>query len=91
MTIIEKTAKALNMKPKNLLEISLKTYLQQKLIKLDAEFFLIAKKYGVKDVFEMDKKIKKGFIPENEGYDDYFTLDNLEAERDKIKEILEKI
>lgn len=37
----------------------------------------------------MDEKIKKGFIPENEGHDDFFNLDNLEAERDKIRTILD--
>ena len=91
MTIIEKTAKELNMKPKNLLEISLKTYLQQKLIKLDAEYFLIAKKYGVKDIFDLDKKIREGFFSEEYTYEDFFTFDNLQAERGKIEKILEKL
>jgi len=91
MTVIQKVAKELQMKPKKLLEASLELYLEQRLSKVESDIFLIAKKHGVKDVFEMDKKIKEGFIHENEGHDDFFILDNLEAERDKIKTILDNL
>ncbi len=79
------------MKPKELLKESLKTYLEKRLSKVEADIFLLAKKYGVKDVFELDAKVKEGFFTEKEAYEDYFTLDNLEAERDKIKKYLEKL
>jgi hypothetical protein len=41
--------------------------------------------------FDLDKKIKEGLISEEQAYDDYFTLDNLETEREKLKKILEKL
>jgi len=41
-------------------------------------------------VFEFDSKVKEGFISEDAAYDDYFTFDNLEAEREKLKAISEK-
>ena len=41
--------------------------------------------------FEFDKKIKKGLFSEDEAYDDYFTLDNLEAERERLKQISERL
>jgi len=87
MAVIDTVAKDLRMKPNDLLKESLNTYLEQRLSKIEAELFLIAKKYGVKDVFEFDKKIKKGLFSEEEAYDDYFTLDNLEAERERLKQI----
>jgi len=43
----------------------------------------------VKDVFELDKRIEEGLISENEAYDDYFHLDHLEAERQKLKRAAE--
>ncbi len=89
MTVIEATAKKLRMKPDVLLKESLGLYIAQKISTLEAEIFLIAKKYGVKDVFELDKKIEEGFISENEAYDDYFRLDYLEAERRKFKKVAE--
>jgi hypothetical protein len=91
MTVVEKVAKELHMKPKELLKESVKTYLEQRLSKIDAELFLIAKKYGVKDVFDLDAKVKSGLVSESEAYDDYFALDNLEAEKEKIKKFLEKL
>ncbi len=77
------------MTPKELLEESLKTYLEKRLSKLEADIFLLTKKYKVKDVFELDSKVKAGFIRESDAYDDYFIFDNLVVTRDKIKRILE--
>jgi hypothetical protein len=91
MAVIDAVAKELHMEPKELLKESLKGYLEKRLSKVEADIFLLVKKYGVKDVLEMDAKVKKGLISEKDAYDDYFTLDNLEAEREKIKRILEKI
>jgi hypothetical protein len=39
----------------------------------------------------MDKKARNGVIAERDSYDDYFILDNLEAERDSIKKALEEL
>ena len=91
MAVIDKVAKELHMNHKKLLNESLKSYLEKRLSKVEADIFLIAKKYGVKDVFELDSKVKKGFISEKDAYDDYFVLDNLEAEREKIKKYLERL
>lgn len=90
MTVIEATAKSLHMKPDDLLKESLKVYIEQKLSTIEAEIFLIAKKYGVKDVFELDKKIDEGFVTEDEAFDDYFRLDHLESERKKLKQAAEQ-
>lgn len=91
MTVVDMVAKEFHVSPKELLKDSLKTYLHQKLSKVEADIFIIAKKYGVKDVFELDSKVKKGLVTEKDAYDDYFALDNLEAEREKIKKLLEKV
>lgn len=89
MTVIEATAETLHMKPDVLLKESLEFYIEQKISAIEADIFLIAKKYGVKDVFELDKRIEEGFIGETEAYDDYFHLDHLEAERQKLKRVAE--
>ena len=91
MAVIDMVAKEFHMKPKELLKESLRTYLEKRLSKVEADIFLLAKKYGVKDVFELDSKMKEGFISEKGAYDDYFTFDNLEAEREKINIFLEKL
>ena len=58
---------------------------------IESDIFILAKKYVVKDIFEMDSKVKNGFISENDSYEDYFALDNLEADRDKLKKLLKDI
>lgn len=91
MTVIDKVAKELHMKPKELLKESLKTYLEKRLSKVESDIFMLAKKYGVKDIFEFDAKTREGFFDEKNAFEDYFIFDNLEAEREKIKNILEKL
>ncbi|MHB1688940.1 MAG: hypothetical protein ACYCVH_16425 [Ignavibacteriaceae bacterium] len=91
MTIIEKAASEFNISPDTLLKISLESYLKQKSSKIDSEMFLISKKYGIKDISEMEEKILKGKISENIGYDDFFLFDNLQAEKEKIENLLNEI
>jgi hypothetical protein len=91
MAVIDMVAKEFNIKPKELLKESLKTYLEKRLSKVEADIFLLAKKYGVKDVFELDSKVKEGLFSEKETYEDYFVFNNLAAEREKIKKYLEKL
>ncbi|MBI3599839.1 MAG: hypothetical protein HY097_04255 [Nitrospinae bacterium] len=91
MTVIDIVAKEFHMKSGELMRESIKTYLEKRLAKVEADIFLIAKRYGIKDVFELDSKIKEGFFSEKEAYDDYFNFDNLEEDREKIKRMLEKL
>ena len=91
MATIDIVAKELHMKPNELLHDSLRTYLDRRLSKVEAEIFVLVKKYGVKDVFELDTKVKDGLIKEEDAHEDYFNLDNLEADRDKIKRLLEEL
>ena len=91
MTAIDAIAKEFHMKPKELLKASLRTYLEQRLSGIEADLFLIAKKYGVKDIFQLDEMVKSGLVTEEKSYDDYFALDNLDAEREKIRNFLSKL
>jgi len=88
MATIDIVAKELHMKPNELLHESLRTYLDRRLSKVESEIFVLVKKYGV---FELDTKVKDGLIKEEDAHEDYFNLDNLEADRDKIKRLLEEL
>ena len=91
MNVIDTTAKELNITSDELIREGVKTYLEKLLAKVETEIFILAKKHGVKDVFELDSRVKEGFISEKDGYDDYFAFDNLEADRDKIKKLLKEL
>jgi hypothetical protein len=91
MTTLEKLAKDLRMERDELMRESLKTFLKHRLKVLESELFLLAKRYGVRDVQEFDKMIQEGRFHEQEAFEDYFKFDNLEAERDLILEHLAKL
>jgi len=91
MIAIEQLARELHMKPEELMKESIETFLRRKLRIIETELFLLAKKYGVSDVFDFDRIVKEGRLHEEDAFEDYFKFDNLEAERDLIIEHLKKI
>ena len=91
MTILNKVARAFQISPHSLLRESLRTYLKQKLIRVESEMFILAKKYGVQNVFELDVKVQQGQFHEQETSEDYFRMDYLETERDKVKNLLDTL
>jgi len=62
---------------------------QQQLINVEAELSEYCKKYGIKTVFEMDEKLKDSRLKENDIIDDFFAIDHLEFERERLKTLLE--
>lgn len=70
---------------------SLELYLRQKLREIDVQLFALAKKYEVSDILEFDELVKRGKIHEESSFEDFFEFDNLEAERDKITELLKEL
>jgi len=91
MTILNKVARAFQISPHSLLRESLRTYLKQKLNLVESEMFILAKKYGVQNVFELDARVQQGLFHEQDTSEDYFRMDYLEAERDKIKLLMDTL
>ena len=91
MLDIKSLAEELSIPEEKLIKESLKTYLNDKLIEIESEIFKLRKKWKVKDIYEMNKLTEEGKIAEEEALDDFFLLDNLEAERDKILKVLKLI
>jgi len=91
MVTLEKLAQDLQMKPDELMRESLETFLRHRLKVAESELFLLAKRYGVRNVQELGKMIQEGKFREQDTFEDYFKFDNLEAERDLILEHLKKI
>ncbi|WP_029523026.1 hypothetical protein [Persephonella sp. KM09-Lau-8] len=91
MINITSIAKELSIPEDELIKESLKKYLQDKLLEIESEIFRIKKRFSVENIYELDKKAKEGEIIEEEAFEDYFLLDNLEAEKEKIEKLLEKL
>ncbi len=91
MMNLEYLAEELHMKPETLLKESIEIFLKRKLKVIESELFLLAKKYGVSSIAEFDKMVKEGKFHEKHTFEDYFKFDNLEAERDRVLNHLEKL
>ncbi|KCZ70686.1 hypothetical protein ANME2D_02709 [Candidatus Methanoperedens nitroreducens] len=91
MQIIEELATILNISKEKLERESLKTFLERELRNIEAEIYKIGSKHGIKSIFELDEKLKRGEITEEEMLDDFIELDYLESRRDDILKAMEKI
>ena len=89
--LIEQVAQRLQTKPEVLERESLKLYLEEKLRVVESELFLLAHRYGVRDVTELDEMIRQGKFHEDEAFEDYFNFDYLEHERDKLLQVSEEL
>ena len=91
MPTIEEVAKTLDFDPVNLERESLKFFLQKELRNVEVEIYKIGNKPGVRSVLELDKKLKRGEIREEEMLDDFMELEFLETRKEKILKVLEKV
>ncbi len=89
--LLEQIATQLDILPEKLERESLRIYVQRSLRLIESELFNLARRYGVKNVAELDQKIQDGIFHENETFDDYFQFDYLESERQKLRDILETL
>ncbi len=89
--LLEQVASQLEILPEKLERDSLRVYLQRDLRLVESELFTIASRYGVKTVAELDQKIQAGDFHEEDAFDDFFRLDHLEAERQKLVGLLENL
>lgn len=84
MEVIDEVASALKMDRDVLALSSLKAFLERELRCIEAEIFEIGSKHGVRSIFELDDKLKKGEVREEDILDDFQELDYLESRRDEI-------
>jgi sulfur relay (sulfurtransferase) DsrF/TusC family protein len=90
MLSVQHVANEFKMNTDELIQKSVKLYVQQQMIKVEAELFRYLKKYGIKSVFEMDEKLKNGSLRENDIIDDFFAIDHLESERERLMNLLKE-
>lgn len=90
-SMIAVVAAQLEMDPRELARESLRTYLNQRLQRVRTDIDRLCGKYGVKSSDEMEALYKEDRLPEQETWEDFFTLDHLEARRDQLSELLETV
>lgn len=91
MIAVENIANVLDIKPNELVYNSIKLYLAEKLNAVEIEIFRISKAFGIDKIEDFLAKIQEGKISEEIAYDDFFLLDNLTSQRDKILKLLSEV
>src|SRR5690606_18679342 len=84
MEIIDEVASALKMDRDILVRASIKAFLEKELRCIEAEIFEIGRKHGVRSILELDDKLKKGEVREEDILEDFQELDYLESRRDEL-------
>ena len=91
MQIIKKVAKTLDLDPAKLEKESLKFFLEKELKSVEVEIYKLANKHGVKSVLELDEKLKRGEVKEEQILDDFGEFEFFEIKKEKLLEVLEKL
>ncbi len=88
--LLKEVAEILNIPERDIERESLKTFLEAKLKKLLIEQLQLTRKYGVKNVDEMENFYIERKLSEKESWEDYFELSHIEAEVESVKKALQK-
>ena len=91
MQIFQEIAKALNINQESLERDSLKAFLEKELRDTEADIYRIAAKHGIKSILELDEKLKRGKVTEEEISDDFMELDYLESKKDDFLRAIERV
>jgi len=89
--VVQQIAKKLNVPVNELVRESVGLYLKQKLREIDVKLFALARKYGVSNIQEFDELIQAGKVHEENSFEDFFEFDHLEADRDRIVELVKEL
>jgi len=84
MEVIDEVATTLKMDRDILARESIKAFLDRELRCIEAEIIEIWAKYGVRSLLELEEKLKKGAVKEEDVLEDFQELDYLESRRDEI-------
>ena len=88
--LLKEVAAILNLPERDIERESLKTFLEAKLKKLLIEQLQLTRKYGVKNVDEMENFYIEQKLSEKESWEDYFELSHNDAEIGSVKKALQK-
>jgi len=91
MSTISKVSELLGIDANTLEKESLRVYLKKKMVECNVEILEIRRKYGVKSAKEFEELYKSGKLNEENTLDDFFRLDYLETQIEKMKAALKLI
>jgi hypothetical protein len=88
---VKTVAEELSISQDELIQESLKTYVNERLRFVNSERITLCRKFGVSSLKEMDDLIVKGNVKEEDILEDFQRVDYLTAEAKKLENILKEI
>ncbi len=89
--IIKEVSQEFQVSQDQVLQQSLKAFLEHRLRAVEAELFEISGKYNISSVEAMESCYREGSLEEAESWRDLQRLDHLEYQRDRLRELLRKL
>ena len=89
--LLDEVAVRLNLTPAQLERESLRAYLERRLRLVESELFVLAQRYGLETVEELDQAVQAGRFHEPDTFEDYFRFDFLEDEKDALQDLLARL
>jgi len=89
--IITEVSKELQVPQDQILQQSLRTFLEHRLHTVESEVFELTGRYGVSSVEEMEAHYQAGTLEEAESWRDLQCLDHLGYQRDRLRALLCKL
>lgn len=88
---LDSVASELQISQNELISQGVRMLLENKLLEIEGEVFLLHGKYTISSVFEMEARYETGSLEEDGSWQDFQRLDTLEYKRDRLRELLEQI
>jgi hypothetical protein len=89
--IVDTLARDFGISVENVLDESLRSFLEKKLREVSSQYYAIGRKYGVCSVLEMEQLYVSGKIEESVSREDFETLDHLEFKKNEIEQLIGQI
>ncbi|MEB3780410.1 MAG: hypothetical protein GSR85_09330 [Desulfurococcales archaeon] len=89
--LYKRISKMLGVEESALEREALRLYILSELRRVRLESKLIMTRYGVSNIEELDKKVKKGELNETDVFEDLTRLDYLLDREEKLKKLLEEL
>lgn len=91
MVDTKRLAEAFSLTEDELLHEGLRSFLQERLRLLTAEYHSRCARFGVASLEELDQKIRRGEVPEESVWEDFREIDHLAEQIERIRQLLESI
>ena len=85
---VREVSQILGVSEDELVERSIKVYLEMELRRIKGEIHGVFARYGVGSFSELDDKISRGDLSETDTFQDFTRLDYLDSQREKIEKLL---